>query len=665
MDNVGDILLTDTTEWFKNLSFHAEFDTSFLLPLPFIDLSGFSDEILVENPTDLTTMSSESMLPQEKTIFDEAVIAHSSTLGSWKPTHEDYLGAARASLYVPLDEQVLLEEGLGHLNSTVIGGCLSSARRDEIIVAMIDGTQTAQTLLAVRMFPSVEILDRFLKLFLTSQETSALAFIHIPTFDPSTCSLSLLMACIAAGATLSPIASARKFGLGLFDVLRLYLAASAEKQNTLTRDLSYVQSLMILSETGLWSGDKRISEISDFLSELTANMLRHAGRFVQHSYLNPILMLEGPLGELDAVWIRWAQQESLKRSVFRHLLQCTQRSVLKNMPTQMSPFEVSTPIPEDCRFWYAKSAVEWKSLYQGHRSCSAERRMSLADCFSDMQSIDLLPWSQSLKLSILLMIYSFLSILVEDRRRSVLFHKKRDSGWSFVDITQPPGDSHLVFQFNELRNAIERDHATAGSAVLTFMVKFNILYSATPRYLRDSFLTYGKQASGSDVFYKLREWRQSRSSRSAIWHAGQLLRACRMIAPTERTDFHLFGVYHAILCLWTYWTATRKSPLDMTGTSRQTVSWPRVLLDGPESLETQRWINHNDGTPYLTRPPKSDPLCDKNPKLVSVDATESEGTFSKLPLVDILNECFLQKEAGRNIPILQHASLILRSLERL
>ncbi|CAG1996652.1 unnamed protein product [Fusarium graminearum] len=103
----------------------------------------------------------------------------------------------------------------------------------------------------------------------------------------------------------------------------------------------------------------------------------------------------------------------------------------------------------------------------------------------------------------------------------------------------------------------------------------------------------------------------------------------------------------------------------MTGTSRQTVSWPRVLLDGPESLETQRWINHNDGTPYLTRPPKSDPLCDKNPKLVSVDATESEGTFSKLPLVDILNECFLQKEAGRNIPILQHASLILRSLERL
>lgn len=48
----------------------------------------------------------------------------------------------------------------------------------------------------------------------------------------------------------------------------------AERENILTRDLSYVQSLMILSEIGLWSGDKRISEISDTLSELAASVIR-------------------------------------------------------------------------------------------------------------------------------------------------------------------------------------------------------------------------------------------------------------------------------------------------------------------------------------------------------------------------------------------------------
>lgn len=353
------------------------------------------------------------------------------------------------------------------------------------------------------------------------------------------------------------------------------------------------------------------------------------------------------------------------RTVFRHLLQCTQRSVIRNMPAQMSPFEVSTPIPEGCRFWFAKSASECKSLYQGHQTRSEEPRTTIIDCLSDIRSIDLLPSSQASRLSRLSMLYSFLSMLVEDRRRSVLFHKQRDSGWSFTDVTQSPGDSHLVLLFSELRDVIERDPGTTGSAVVTFMVEFNILYSATPRYLRDSLLTNGKQASASQVFSQLHEWQQSRSSRSAIWHAGQLIRACRMITPKERTDFHLFGVYHALLCIWTYWTATRKNPPDMTGTNRHAVRSPQILLDGPESLESQRWISHNNGAPYLARPPKTNKLCDAIPELLPVDATDLKGTLFKLPLVDLLNECFLYKTTGRHIPILQHASLILYSLERL
>ncbi|KAK7585719.1 hypothetical protein V3481_012005 [Fusarium oxysporum f. sp. vasinfectum] len=269
-DSIVDTTLSDTTEWLKNASLPAEFDASFLLPLPFIDFSGCSEGSLMQDSTDSTATSSKSMPPEDKVVFEEAVIAYSTTLGSWKPSDEDYLATARTSLYIPLDEQSQLGEGLSHFNPAVISGYLSSARRDEIIVAMIDGAQTAHSLQAIRMFPSAAILDKFLKVFLTTQETNPSAFIHIATFDPSTCSLSLLIACIVAGAASSSRTFTRKFGLGLFDMLRLHLAASGERENILTRDLSYVQSLMILSETGLWSGDKRISEISDFLSELTA-----------------------------------------------------------------------------------------------------------------------------------------------------------------------------------------------------------------------------------------------------------------------------------------------------------------------------------------------------------------------------------------------------------
>ncbi|EXL90951.1 hypothetical protein NOF04DRAFT_19283 [Fusarium oxysporum II5] len=666
-DNLGDILPADTTEWLKNAPLHAEFDQSLLFPFSLIDFSGFSEAIQMHDSTDLADITSKTLQPQDKTVFEEAVIAYNTTLGGWKPTPEDYVAAARASLYVPLEEQARLLEDLCHFNPVVIDTCLSAERREDIMLAMIDGTQTAHSLLAVRMFPSAEILDKLLKAFLSTQETSALAFIHLSTFDPSTCSLHLLIACIVAGAALSQSPSARKFGLALLDVLRLHLAASAERDNTLTRDISYVQSLMILSETGLWSGDKRISEMSDILSGLAASMLRHGGRFAQHAYLNPGLMLEEPRGDLDEAWRSWAEQESLKRTVHRHLLQCTQRSVIRNMPAQICPLEVTTPIPEDCRFWFAKSAIEWRSIYLDSQPQQpfGEPRMSISDCLSDIQSIDRLPSSQSSKSAQLSMLYSFLSMLVDDRRRSVLFHKQRDSGWSFTDVTRSDNHSDLVYLFKELRDVIEKDPIATRSVHVTFMVEFNILYSATPRYLRDFLLTDGKQAPAPEAFSQLHEWQQSRASRSAIWHAGQLMRACREIEPKERTDFHLLGVYRALLCLWTYWTATRKNSPTMTDINRYADSSPQVLLDGHESLESQRWISHNNGAPYLARPPQSSELRDMVPDLVPVDAIDSGGNLFKLPLVGLLNECFSFKTTGRHIPILQHASLILCSLERL
>ncbi|TXB97510.1 hypothetical protein FocTR4_00011896 [Fusarium oxysporum f. sp. cubense] len=605
-DNLGDILPADTTEWLKNAPLHAEFDQSLLFPFSLIDFSGFSEAIQMHDSTDLADITSKTLQPQDKTVFEEAVIAYNTTLGGWKPTPEDYVAAARASLYVPLEEQARLLEDLCHFNPVVIDTCLSAERREDIMLAMIDGTQTAHSLLAVRMFPSAEILDKLLKAFLSTQETSALAFIHLSTFDPSTCSLHLLIACIVAGAALSQSPSA-------------------------------------------------------------PSMLRHGGRFAQHAYLNPGLMLEEPRGDLDEAWRSWAEQESLKRTVHRHLLQCTQRSVIRNMPAQICPLEVTTPIPEDCRFWFAKSAIEWRSIYLDSQPQQpfGEPRMSISDCLSDIQSIDRLPSSQSSKSAQLSMLYSFLSMLVDDRRRSVLFHKQRDSGWSFTDVTRSDNHSDLVYLFKELRDVIEKDPIATRSVHVTFMVEFNILYSATPRYLRDFLLTDGKQAPAPEAFSQLHEWQQSRASRSAIWHAGQLMRACREIEPKERTDFHLLGVYRALLCLWTYWTATRKNSPTMTDINRYADSSPQVLLDGHESLESQRWISHNNGAPYLARPPQSSELRDMVPDLVPVDAIDSGGNLFKLPLVGLLNECFSFKTTGRHIPILQHASLILCSLERL
>ncbi|KAF5548886.1 cytochrome p450 [Fusarium mexicanum] len=464
---IVDTMPSDTTEWLRNSLLDAEFDTSFL-PLPFLDVSGCFEDTSMQDPTKSTLTSSKGLPPKGKVDFEEAMVAYGTTLGSWNPSDEDYLATARASLYVPLDEHRHLGEDLGPFNPAVISGYLSSARRDEIIVAVIDGAQTAHSLPAIRMFPSTETLDKFLKIFLTTQETNASAFIHIATFDPSTCSLPLLIACIVAGAVSSSRTLTRKFGLGLFDMLRLYLAAS---------------------------------------------MLRHAGLFAQHTYSDPTLMLDKLPSDSDEAWRRWAQQESLKRTVFRHLLQCTQRSVIRNVSAQMSPLDISTPIPEDCRFWFAKSATEWKSLYQNHEPRSAERRMTIIDCLSDIRSIELLSSFQASSLAKSSLLYSFLSLLVADHHRRTVFRKKEDSGWSFNDVTRSPVDSDMVSLFDELREVIEGDLGSEESPTLTFMVEFTMLYSAILQHLRESLLDSGKQTSASDIFFHLQEWQQSRSSR--------------------------------------------------------------------------------------------------------------------------------------------------------
>ncbi|SCO22922.1 uncharacterized protein FFNC_05410 [Fusarium fujikuroi] len=90
--DIIDTTLSDPAGWPKNASLHAEFDPSFLLPLPYIDFSGFIGGSSLHNFTDSIATSSKGSSTEDKLGFEEAVIAYNTTLGSWKPSNEDYLG---------------------------------------------------------------------------------------------------------------------------------------------------------------------------------------------------------------------------------------------------------------------------------------------------------------------------------------------------------------------------------------------------------------------------------------------------------------------------------------------------------------------------------------------------------------------------------------------
>lgn len=74
-------------------------------------------------------------------------------------------------------------------------------------------TQTAMTRVAVPRFPSLELLQDLLDVFLTSETDAVDSHIHVPSFTSSGSRAELLLAAVAAGARFVALPPIWKMGL--------------------------------------------------------------------------------------------------------------------------------------------------------------------------------------------------------------------------------------------------------------------------------------------------------------------------------------------------------------------------------------------------------------------------------------------------------------------
>ncbi|KAI3578698.1 hypothetical protein IWW34DRAFT_737944 [Fusarium oxysporum f. sp. albedinis] len=669
LNDAFDFILSTSQEWPGLGTFDYAFGEPFPNSIPSVQAreeardtqSGY--ELDVEAPTPSNRVSGQVG------VSAEAVRAYDNTLGNWYPRPKDYLAPDKASISIAPDVQKAMLGCLGNLDPGVINHRLSAARRDEIVVVVAGRFSAGQTLQAVPNFPSVEILDELLKIFLGTQRGPLTSMIHLPTFNPDNCDLWLLMTCIASGAVTSPNLAAHKFGLALLEVLRWYLPAMADKDNSLTRCLSFVQSLVMSSDIALWSGDKRKSEISDIVTEFAATMIRHARRLSGASYSLIVPKTNEAPPQLDETWRRWIEQESTKRTVYGYLMRCTQRAILRNTVVTVSCTEISVPFPEQDRLWFANSATEWASIHSELQNRGDNRRTSLGDVLSRPTSLRTLPMLQDASLARLIMIYSLTSMLVEDRRRSRLFNMQGE-GYCTNGLSSPSAIGHIALLIDELYGTIDRDNQHHGSSVEAFMLEFYGLYSTTPNYLAEALLGNERFVSAHDAVRCLREWRQTRQARSAVWHAGQMFRLCRKVEPTHLTNFLIFSMYQAVLCFWMYgkacetaWPANRsvtQNPIDGAPADRL-----KIRLDEAESLQSQRWVSHNRGIPYIAKATDIVGMSDLGVELIPIAAEQVSEDGGFMPsLVVALETHFSPENTGRRFPILDYVCQILRALDK-
>jgi hypothetical protein len=99
----------------------------------------------------------------------------------------------------------------------------------------------------------------------------------------------------------------------------------------------------------------------------------------------------------------------------------------------------------------------------------------------------------------------------------------------------------------------------------------------------------------------LRDWSRTKEARSAIWHAGQMLRAARKVAIFQFRGFDCLAIYHASLVLWVYGLIQcgETKRLEVTTPMSEADLTPQVPLDGPEDHVTKSFIGHGVGRPGL------------------------------------------------------------------
>ncbi|KAJ4347341.1 uncharacterized protein N0V89_011282 [Didymosphaeria variabile] len=501
----------------------------------------------------------------------------------------------QANLSVPTQEQIVgSPESFADVSRRATSEKLDSPTRDKIFTIVLSQVKSP-ILPAVSAFPSVELLDKLIQFFLAGPIPTGGSWIHTSSFRPKRARPELLLAIAAAGAVLTPDRSLRKLGFAIEEVVRNHLPVAFESDNTLIRDLEMLQAYMLHLGIGLWSGNSRKMEIAESFQLPLLTMLRRGGRLKRSSY--PILTVAADDKDLvlDNKWRAWVEQESFKRLAYRLLSHEAQASMSLLVGPLISYSELELPLPEPQDLWSATSAQEWKILYRAKYENDSTRIPSLAECVANPELLQSNEAVIDLELSCAAFLYALWGMVWEYRKLSLLCYGKKTLWDSNLMLMTRYQELAKIFDYYRLRHATES----------TLLLESNLMHLHMSLEEVQLFCGLEGQEESRRVHPSIKEWASSKTSRLAVWHAGQLLRATRGLPPMHLRDFYAIILFHASLAFWAYTLASRMLFQDsnsrMAAGSISLVVPPQqaVWLDDEETAATYRYISFNHGMPTL------------------------------------------------------------------
>ncbi|KAF5661538.1 putative transcription factor Pig1p [Fusarium heterosporum] len=446
-------------------------------------------------------------------------------------------------------------------------------------------------------FPSADLLDTMVHIFLNSFSNQVSNFIHFPTFKLNKQEPEFIANTAAAGAVLTPIPTLRKFGYALQEAIRIVIPRRFEENNESILNLGMIQAIVIGQDIGLWSGNRRKMEIAECHVNIPTTMMRYRGKFQRSSYSMISVTPSDEGTSLEQKWRTWVDMEKWKRFVFHLFLRDSQQSMTTLTNPVMSYAELTLPLPASKELWYAKTANDWKHAYLRREAGEVKRAPSVCDLFRDLNLLAESRHRIDTQFSAAIYLQAFWQLILEYRNLCSSFRTRSYSqdGYGNSDSLLNARRHQLLQDLQAFKTTtMNWPEVTAQERLLLNQLMMGLHIS-----LDDLQLFAGKEGDeqAHRAFPVLQQWVESVDSRAAIWHAGQILRFAKLFPPAQLKNFYAVGVHHAALTLWTYGVITRAGKREDVSTQHE-----KIYIDGPESLCVQGYINLGRGVPAVRGP---------------------------------------------------------------
>ncbi|KAF5019022.1 hypothetical protein F66182_8972 [Fusarium sp. NRRL 66182] len=509
---------------------------------------------------------------------------------------------------------------------TVVDQKLDCASRDGVLALILSACQPDSMSSRISSsFPSSDILDIMLHVFFTSHMDQVSEWIHFPTFKLNEQEPEWIAGAVAAGAVLTPIPTLRKFGYALQE-----------------------SAIVLGQDTGLWSGNRRKMEIAECHVNIPATMMRYRGKFQRSSY--PLISVdsadEGPI--LEQKWRSWVTMEKWKRFVFHLFLRDSQQSMAALTNPVMSYAELTLPLPSSKELWYARTAKEWKHVYLQREAGHLKRAPSVADLIRDLNLLDESRHRLDVQFSATIYLQAFWLLILEYRNlcSSCRVRSYTEGAFDGYGSLLDARRRQLLQDLQAFQTmTINWPEITAQERLL-----FNQLMMSLHVSLDDLQLFAGKEGDeqARRAFPLLQQWVESVESRTAVWHAGQILRFAKLFPSAKLKNSYAVGVHHAALALWTYGVITRA--LRQEDLPHQP---DKACIDGSESMAVRRYITLAQGLPIICGPSRHNGVSEasiENPQasmeaIYEILQANFEGGNNMAPAI-VENLCVLIRQLG-------------------